>query len=301
MDTIGTQAIVVGIDGSANSDAALRWAVDEAAVRNLPLHVFSAGVVDGPTNVHHDDVVDAEVARLALAAADERVETAMVGARVAAPGLVVTGGSGLDRAADTLVELSAQAHAIVVGRSGHGPLVGAVLGSVASRVVTHAECPVVVVREPDRPGAVTRGVAVGVDGSAVSEVALAHAFDQASVRGVGLHVIHAWWAGATSGQTPAPQADQIAEERLVLSEAMAGWAETYPDVTVKVSMPVGRVVSAITEAARDAELLVVGSRGRGNVRGLLLGSVSRGVLTHAPCTVVVVREQNPVRTRLTER
>ena len=74
---------------------------------------------------------------------------------------------------------------------------------------------------------------------------------------------------------------------------MVGWAETYPDVDVRVSMPVGPAVLTITEAARDAELLVVGSRGRGSVRGLLLGSVSRGVLNHAPCTVVVVRDRDP--------
>ncbi len=292
MDSIGSQTIVVGIDGSTHSDAALDWAVEEASARGLPLHVVSAGVYrgEGPAGVHGDEAVDAQVAREALAAADARLATATEKALAAAPGLSVTSESGLERAADTLVALSARAHAIVVGRSGHGPVVGAVLGSVAARVVAHAQCPVVVVRGPGHGGA-RSGVTVGVDGSALSELALAHAFDEASVRGVGLHVVHAWWTRATAGQAPATQADQIAREKLTLAEAMAGWAETYPDVEVRVSMPIGPAVLALTEAARAAELLVVGSRGRGSVRGLLLGSVSRGVLKHAPCTVVVVRER----------
>ncbi len=300
MDSIGSQTVVVGVDGSTTSDAALEWAVADASARGLSLHVVSAGVYhgEGPKAVHSDAAVEAQVAREALAAADARVAAATARALVAAPGLLVTSESSLDRAADILVALSARAHAIVVGRSGHGPVVGAVLGSVASRVVTHALCPVVVVQEPGLAGTGEGGVAVGVDGSAHSELALAHAFDQASARGVGLHVIHAWWTRATAGRTPATRADQVAQERLTLSEAMVGWAETYPDVEVRVSMPIGPAVLAITEAAHEAELLVVGSRGRGSVRGLLLGSVSRGVLKHAPCTVVVVRERDPDHGRM---
>ncbi len=299
MDTIGSQTIVVGIDGSTTSDAALAWAVEEAARRGMPLHLVSAGTYQGaaPDAAHGDADIEAQVSLQALADADARVAAATATARLGKPGLVVTGEAGLERAADTLVALSARAHAIVVGRSGHGPVVGAVLGSVASQVVAHAQCPVVVVREPGRAGEAKSGVAVGVDGSAHAEIALAHAFEQASARGVGLHVIHAWWTRASVGRTHATQADQIAQERLVLSEAMAGWAQTYPDVEVRVSMPVGPAVLAITEAARDAELIVVGSRGRGSVRGLLLGSVSRGVLKHAPCTVVVVRGPAPASGR----
>lgn len=294
MDSISTQTIVVGIDGSTNSDAALEWAVAEASSRGVPLHVFSAGVYqgEGPKAVYDDAAVDAQIAREALAAADERLAAARSRILDSAPGLVVSVESGLDRAADTLVALSERAHLVVVGRSGHGPVVGAVLGSVASRLVTHAQCPVVVVHESTIAITGKRGVTVGVDGSALSELALAHAFEQASVRGVGLHVVHAWWTRATVGQTPDTQRDQIAQERLTLSEAMVGWAEQYPDVEVKVSMPVGPAVLALTEAAHDAELLVVGSRGRGGIRALVLGSVSRGVLKHAACTVVVVPERS---------
>lgn len=291
---IGPRTIVVGIDGSANSDAALGWAVAEASSRGFALHVVSAGVHqgDGPKAVYDDAGVDAAVAAEALAAADARLAVATARVRESAPGLVVTAASSLDRAADTLLALSERAHSVVVGRSGHGPVVGAVLGSVASGLVTHAHCPVVVVHESSA-STDRRGVTVGVDGSAHSELALAHAFEQASVRGTDLHVVHAWWTRATAGQTPDTQRDQIAQESLTLSEAMVGWAEHYPDVEVRVSMPVGPAVLALVEAARSSELLVVGCRGHGALRSLLLGSVSRGVLTHAPCTVVVVRGATP--------
>ena len=171
-------------------------------------------------------------------------------------------------------------------------MVGAVLGSVASRLVTHAQCPVVVVHESSLGRARRGGVTVGVDGSALSEVALAHAFEQASVRRVGLHVVHACGGPAPPlDRLRTPSGTRSPRRGSTLSEALVGWAETYPDVEVRVSMPIGPAVLALTEAARDAELLVVGSRGLGTVRGLLLGSVSRGVLTHAACTVVVVRER----------
>lgn len=297
MVSIGSQTIVVGIDGSGNSDAALKWAVDEASARGLHLHVFSAATCQAyrAASVASGAVASAAVAREALEAALARLGAAEASAVRSAPGLVVTTASGLDSADATLVELSARAHSIVLGRSGHRPLSGAVLGAVAWKVVTHAQCPVVVVQESSAEPRAQRGVAVGVDRSAGCEPALAHAFEQASVRRVPLHVIHAWWTRATAGRTPYTQADQIAQERLSLAEVLAGWSEKYPDVEVRVSIPVGPTVLAITDAARGAELLVMGSRGHGSFLNLLLGSVSQGVLRHAICPVVVVPTRIPDR------
>lgn len=298
MDSNPSKAVVVGIDGSATSDAALQWAASEASARGLRLHVFSAGTchADGMASAYSDADVHA-VTRAALGAAVARLAAAEDLVRGSAPGLVVTTQSGLDRADDTLVELSARAQSVVVGRSGHGPVTGAVLGSVVSRLVTRAECPVVVVHESSATPTGQSGVAVGVDLSPGCIPALAHAFEEASVRGVRLHVIHARWTRA-SAATPDTQADQLAQERVELAELLAGWAEQYPDVDVRVSTPVGPTVLALTDAARGAELLVVGSRGHGPVLNALLGSVSRGVLRHAPCTVTVVRSpgERPGRT-----
>jgi nucleotide-binding universal stress UspA family protein len=297
MNIIGTRTVVVGIDGSSNSDAALAWAVAEASDRGLGLHLFSAGVhqTHGGESFHGhplagDAGVDAAVACEALAAAEARLDAAVAVVGELAPGLAVTRQSSLDRAGGELVELSARSHSVVLGRGGHGPLVGAVLGSVASHVAVHALCPVVVVHASSDGATGRSGVAVGVDGSAVSALALEHAFEEASLRGVGLHVIHAWWTRATNGSVPDTRADQTTQKRLMLSEALAGWTEQYPDVEVRVSMPVGPTAPAIVEAAHGAELIVLGNRGHGTFRSLLLGSVTRSVLAHADCTVVVVRD-----------
>ena len=291
MDSIGNQTIVVGIDGSANSDAALDWAVAEASRRRRRLHLFSAGIrqLPGGESIYNDSQLDAAVTREAIAAADERLEAAMVRARELSPDLAITIESAVDRAAGGLVELSTRADTVVLGRSSHGPMVGAVLGSVALQVVTHAHCPVVVVHESNGDTLDARGVVVGIDGSVVSELALGYAFEQASLRGVHLDVIHAWWTTVPSGLTQDIKSDQVTQERLALSETLVGWSEKFPDVEVRESLPMGPTVLTLTEAARNAELLVVGSRGRGGFRSLLLGSVSQGVLAHAACTVAVVR------------
>jgi len=290
MNSIGTQTVVVGIDGSANSDAALDWAVDAASLQGLQLHLFSAGVHE----LHGDDpdngFVDAMVAREALEKADENLAAAKSRATERSPGLGVTTRSGLEPAARSLVAYSSEAHSIVVGRSGHNAWTGALLGAIASKVVNRAMCPVAVVHGPTRAASPARGVAVAIDGSPLSGLVLAHAFQHASLRGVDLRVIHASWTRATESRTPDTRADQVNQEALLVSEALAGWAERYPDVSVRVSLPVGPTVLAITEAAHDAELLVMGCRRHG-LRRLLLGSVSRGVLQHAPCTVLVVREE----------
>lgn len=294
MDSIGTQTIVVGIDGSATSDAALDWAVTEAVRRSRRLHLFSAGTrqVIGGEPMYSDWQNDAALTRDALEAADTHLGAATARARKAAPGLVLTAESVVDSAAGGLVDLSSEADTIVLGRSGHGQLVGAILGSVALQVAAHAHCPVVVVDGPKgddaEAGAGAREVVVGVDGSAVSELALGYAFEQATWRGVPLRVVHAWWTTATNRLTPDYKNEMINQERLTLSESMVGWSEKYPDVEVRTSLPIGTPVLSLVEAAKNAELLVVGSRGRGGFRGLLLGSVSQAVLHNASCTVAVV-------------
>ncbi|MEO6510251.1 MAG: universal stress protein [Nocardioides sp.] len=295
MNTFGSHAIVVGIDRSANSNAALDWAIVEASNRKLPLHLFSAGIrqIPGGESMYEDPDVAALVRLEAIASADAVLETAVAHARAVSPHLVVTRESEVDRAAGGLVKLSSSADTIVLGRSSHGPLIGSVLGSVALQVTLHAQCPVVVVHEANDHSSDAQGVVVGVDGSAGSQVALGYAFEQASLRGVRLEVVHAWWTTVPSGLTELIRSDQVTRQRQTLSEALMGWSEKYPDVEVQQSLPMGPTVLVLTEAAKTAELLVVGSRGRGGFRSLLLGSVSRGVLEHATCTVAVVRPQKP--------
>lgn len=295
MDNIGTQTIVVGIDGSANSDAALEWAVAEATARKLRLHLFSAGnqqLLAG-SSMYIDPLLDASLRREALIAVDKLVAAGAARARRLSPLLQVTTQSAVEGAASGLVHLSSRADSIVLGRSGHGSAVGTVLGSVAMQVVGHAHCPVVLVHSSTGAAGVAGEVVVGVDGSSGSELALDYAFEQASWRGLPLRVVHSWAATMLFGITQEIRDDQFNQEQLALSETMVGWSEKYPDVEVRTSLPKdASAVLALTEAARDAELLVVGSRGRGGFRSLLLGSVSQGVVTHATCNVAVVRDKD---------
>lgn len=294
MDNIGNQTIVVGIDGSANSDAALEWAVAEATARKLRLHLFSAGnqqLLAG-TAMYIDPLLDASLRREALIAVDKLVAARSAHARSLSPLLEVTTQSAVEGAASGLVHLSSMADSIVLGRSGHGSAMGTVLGSVTTQVVGHAHCPVVLVHTSTGAAGVDREVVVGVDGSSGSELALDYAFERASSRGVPLRVVHAWAATMLFGITQEIRDDQFNQEQLALSETMVGWSEKYPDVEVRSSLPKeASAVLALTEAARDADLLVVGSRGRGGFRSLLLGSVSQGVVTHATCNVAVVRDK----------
>lgn len=284
------RSIVVGVDGSPNSEAALDWGIAEAVRRERPLHLFSAAMrrYPGGEAMLTSPELMAAITTEAESATDALLAAVAAQARRVSPDLDVSVQRGLDVPAGALVELSVGADTVVVGRSGHGAVRDAVLGSVAQQVATHAQCPVVVVRASDGPAA-TGGVVVGVDGSALSEVALGYAFEQASWRRVPLSVVHVWWNQPTSRVTGAFQQDEVDHVRLIVSETLVGWSEKFPDVEVRQALPRGAVVTALTDAAKDAELLVVGSRGRGNFRSLLLGSVGQGVLHHALCPVAVVR------------
>lgn len=196
-----------------------------------------------------------------------------------------------------LVRLSSYANVVVLGASHHGPLTETLLGSVATEVADQAECPVVVVGAAPDDGIARHGIVVGVDGSVVSDAALGYAFEQASSRGAGLEIVHAWWSTVPAGLTNEIRLAQMAEERLAVSEAVVGWSEKFSDVPVRQHLPKGPAVLALVEAAMYAELLVVGSRGLGGLRSLLVGSVSHGVLQHAPCPVAVVRQVSTVGTQ----
>jgi nucleotide-binding universal stress UspA family protein len=134
-------------------------------------------------------------------------------------------------------------------------------------------------------------VVVGIDGSPVSEAALAFAFDAAAARGVGLVAVHAWSPTAIDeALAPVMDWDAVAvEEDAVLAERLAGWGQKYPQVAVRRMVVRDGAVQALVDASRQAQLAVVGSRGRGNATGLLLGSVSHGVLHASHCPVAIVR------------
>ena len=181
----------------------------------------------------------------------------------------------------------------VVGARGLGGFAGLQIGSICLKVAAHAHCPVVVVRGdlhvPDR-----RPVAVGVDNSAQGRLAVGVAFEEAALRDVALVAVRGWgmprllWHSVDRRLAPPIEARSSAERHLV-DDVVAGWQERYPDVEVTTRFECVTAAHALTVASRDAQLMVIGSRGSGGFADLALGSVSQQLLHHSLCSMIVVR------------
>lgn len=285
--------IVVGIDGSPASDAAVAWAARTASMRNVALtivHVAPALSTSWSTSPAPSELASwqANEGRQILAGASTIAETATEHGRR----LRVDTELFIAVAIPTLVDLTKEAEMIVVGTRGIGALGRSVMGSVSSGLVCHAHCPVAVIRDGEALGSeVARmPVLVGIDGSPTSELATEIAFDEASRRGVELVALHAWGARG-SYEVPGlnrPVLEQ--EETEVLAERLAGWQEHYPDVSVRRVVAHGQPARLLVEASEDAQLIVVGSHGRGGFAGMLLGSVSSAVVQAAATPVIVARQ-----------
>jgi nucleotide-binding universal stress UspA family protein len=194
-----------------------------------------------------------------------------------------------------LEDASAEADTLVVGASSRGVIGSVLLGSTSLHVIGHADCPVVVVREPsDMETRAAGHVVVGFDGSHLSDDALAYAFTTASQAHLPLDILIAWDTTELVSYQLAPA---IAEEvratahhhrHELAAAAAAPWAEKYPDVEYTVHVTTDSPAQALIDRSRDAALLVIGSRGLGSVRGALVGSVSAHVLRHAHSPVAVI-------------
>ncbi|HYO02367.1 MAG TPA: universal stress protein [Mycobacterium sp.] len=293
------RGIVVGVDGSSSSTAAVAWAARDAEMHNVPLRVVHVVapltyVAEGwsafPTDVY-SQFQEEQASRILEQAHKVAVEAA-------APDRAsqVTSEVLHTPTVPGLVDLSKTADMVVVGCRGEDAVAGALLGSVSSGLVHHAHCPVAVIHDEDPMSRASQApVVVGIDGSPTSELATEIAFDEASRRGVDLVALHAWTDMGPLGFPPTDMApiewrNFKEQEEEVLSERLCGYQDRYPDVTVRKVVVSDRPAPRLLEQAENAQLVVVGSHGRGGFTGMLLGSVGRTVVHSARIPVIVARK-----------
>jgi len=293
MNGIRRPVVVVGIDGSPSSLAAAAWAADEAALRKLPLrlvHAYTVPVMGVPAYGIPPDL--SEGLRVS---GQEALEAASRTIANRHPDLEVSAELLNADPRPALVDASAEATLTVVGTRGGGRIPEVVLGSVALHVAAHGRSPVAVI-SLNAGEASTGTVLLGVDGSRTSEAAVGFAFEEADRRAAMLDAVLVWDDLALRGYAGSVEIGQLEdeEEHAVLAEQLAGWRDKYPDVPVRQTILRGRPADALlhygalSEATRP-QLVVVGSRGRGGLSGLLLGSTSQSLICHAHWPVIVVR------------
>ncbi|HET6708037.1 universal stress protein, partial [Amycolatopsis sp.] len=267
------------------------WAAGEAARRHTSLLVFTAyGYEDaafgGKMSAPSDWLAVKE------AEAGELLRTTRATLEAAVPGVAVSTEASDRGPIPALLEVSARARVLVTGEP-VGAIAGLFSGSPDVDLAAKAHCPVVVVRGNE---SVDGPVVVGVDGSALSEGAIAWAFEEASLRNAPLVALYTWHDGDTAGLfsdgNVAFQGEAVQDSgRRLLAQRLAGWQEKYPDVQVERRVEHDKPRSRLLSASHGAQLVVVGSRGRGGFTGLVLGSTSQALLHHASCPVMVVRTE----------
>jgi nucleotide-binding universal stress UspA family protein len=285
-------AVVVGVDGSAASDAAVHWAADEAAMRGLPIKLINVvaptllSSAAAPNHTIRQDQLDQarqildQARRVVDEAPGEKPRDILTELRYAS-------------VVPTLVDASSDAQMIVIGRNGLSGWAPDVPGSVTSGLLHHAHCPVAVLHAPESAQheiAQDAPILVGIDGSAASEAAVALAFDEAARRRVPLVVLHAW---SDVGVFPILDMDWRTyrdEGDEVLGERLAGWQERYPEVQVRRRLVCDVPARWLIDESKNAQLVVLGSRGRGRHADKHLGSVISAVLKSVRIPVIVTRQ-----------
>lgn len=289
------EPVVVGVDGSTAALRAVRWAAERANRDDRPLRIVHAYdlPLGFPTGVTEEESILnglREQGRRWLATAQDlakevvpalRVEVALV-ARAPTTGLL---------------HETEKAALLVLGNRGRNTLTGLLVGSTSLALSGIAHCPVVLVRNGAEGNPSPSGpIVVGVDGTEASEAAVAFAFAEASAQGATLVALYAWAESVFETALAGPNAPLDWDRQgqfaaVVLAERLAGWQEKYPEVRVERELVHDRPTRALRRCAQTAQLVVVGRRGRGGFRDLVLGSTSQHLLHHATCPVAVVRTE----------
>lgn len=283
----GRRPIVVGVDPDPSKRLALAWAADEADLRLLPLRLVHAQGV--PTGGYRSGEVRPsweEWNRALHGLGDQVLKEAVAFVESRRPAMEVSTLLAEGEPAWVLREEARGAALVVVGSwhlSRRREMFSS--ASVVLPLTAHAPCPVAVVPEPEHVTQQPAYFVVGVDGSPHSAAAVDVAFEEAALRGAVLRALYVWHPPLLG---VLDEEAAVRECRRVLSETVAGRTATHPDVELHHEVVRGHPVQVLTEAAEHALGLVVGTRGHGGFTGMLLGSVSQGVLHHARCPVITV-------------
>ncbi|MEU2035872.1 universal stress protein [Nocardia amamiensis] len=292
---LASAAVVVGIDGSEASDLAVQWAAETASRRGRRLcivHGLDLAATEAIFGMY--DLLVPAVAQTLREEGAARLAAAVRSARRVDPELRVETELSPAHPATVLIERSKVAHLVALGAGPGGEL--SHVGSTLLAVTAHGHGDIVVVRGTgsEQRTRQTGPVVVGVDGSRTAQAAVAAAFAEAGIRDTTLVAVHAASdmtfhpdTGMTS-LVPARELETAAQR--ALAEQLAGWQEKYPDVQVTRMVSVTAPRNLLTAWSKSAQLLVVGSRGRGGFRGLLLGSTSNFLVQQSHCPVMVAHE-----------
>lgn len=285
--------IVVGVDDSSGSAAALRWAAAEARLRGVRVTAVHAYL--RPLAYSGTDAPMAELEPERHDRAQQLVDDALASVAGDLADLEVRRVLHAGQAARGLIEATTAEDLLVVGTHGAGGFEGLLLGSTAEHCARHAAGTVVLVPEA-RPTSTGR-IAVGVDGSPAARSALAWAVEEAALRAAVVDVVSVYEPYRAHGPFGAEFMDvaspgwrrrfhRVAERHA--ADAIAG-LPAPPVAPVAVHVEAGHPAKVLAARSQQADLLVLGPRGIGGFEGLLLGSVTRQVLHHAACPIVVVR------------
>lgn len=277
--------VVVGVDGSEAATAAVHWASSEAALRQRTLRIVHG------TNTAARPGVPPAVSEALARHGQDCLDSARAAARHIAAALPVETELSGAAPARLLIDESATAEMTVIGWTGEGSALTH-LGSTVLAVASSGHGKIVVVRGAGAGGRRERPVVVGIDGTAVSNAAVGAAFAEAALRRVPLVAIHTrhdlrthWFAGMPETIDDPAIATEMDTR---VTEWLAEWAPKYPEVEVSRKMYLAGPDLHLLHWSESAQLVVVGSRGRGGFRGLLLGSTSNILVQRAHCPVLVV-------------
>jgi nucleotide-binding universal stress UspA family protein len=271
--------IVVGYDGSPESDEAARWAAGMALLRGEPvLAVVVVEPLDAPRTQGWPESWWEDIERRA----GETLSAA------GAPDFTVERRVG--RLVHTLLDAARSASMLVLGSSGHSRVAEIVIGSASQSVARHARCPVVVVRHQTTRQ--TGRIIVGSDDSEPSRRALDFACDHAAASGQQVVMVRAWKPLTLPldkfGDFPPAITARLIEEEEALNKSVAEERGRYPDLEIVGEFIATSPGRALVDASYTATMVVVGSRGHSAVTETLIGSVSHHVLHEAVCPVTVV-------------